>query len=172
MQQRGYDGNARTLHVANAAVQAGAFRPMFGPSHWNIPVVRIRHAAHVTILPAKPGETWIPVRVRGWHQDKIQAAITFLGQAAARDLHPSLIWGELVQATRGALLSAIHALLGAGTDDGLVAQQTFRDFGGLVLGDDKAVRDAWDRIAYGKRQGLGGLHPFARPGRRLPHQDP
>ena len=124
---------------------------MFGPVRWNLSVVRIRHAALVQILDPNPDDSWIPLRIRSWHKEGIHAAITFLGQAATRDLHPSLIWGELVQATRGgALLSAIHALLGAGTDDGLVGQQTFRDFGGLVLGDDKAVRDAGDRIAFGK----------------------
>ena len=61
---------------------------------------------------------------------------------------PFLKWDELQQATRGSLLAAIRSLLAR--TDGLVGQEHFRRYGGLVLGDNAAVLEAWNRMALGK----------------------
>ena len=146
--QTASDGTERTLYFANVTVRETFLRALFGPVRWNLVVARVRHGAIIEALDKPEGAAWVPLRVRAWHFDGIRAAINFLGEAASNKLIPLLKWEELGQASRGALLAAIHALLARA--DGLVGQENLRNYGGLVLGDDVAVQDAWNRMVFSR----------------------
>ena len=106
--------------------------PALKPARPSLVVAQVRFGAKVQVVSKDLGAAWLPLRIRSWNVDGIQATINFLREAVANTTVPFLGWDELGQASRGALFSAAHALLAR--QDGLVEQDYLQRYGGLLLG--------------------------------------